>query len=129
MSTEIETKMQDHTLTRFWGGDHRGRCVQITVNKLKIADSVDRQLQNEGFIHLTMEEAAALCNALAGFICEEAVRRQDLLRKQIEGLQEMEHTVFREVVQLPHELFTVPVTAVDMVAKFCPKTSREAAGE
>lgn len=122
MSTEIETKMMDHTATEFWGGDKRGVCVQITAAEMKhIHESGIEQLQEEGFIQLTMEEAAALCNTLARFISEEAKRRQSLLKEQIEKLKGLEKTVFREVADFSPEMFEAQLVVFDYVAKFCPK--------
>jgi hypothetical protein len=124
MSTEIETNMKDHTVVSFWGGDDRGVCVQVTVAKMSICDSVGEQIQQEGFIRLTMEEAAALCKALGEFIREEAVRRQGLLRAELQTLKLAEKTVFGEVRDLAPSLMEVPLFAVDMVSKFCPKVAK-----
>jgi hypothetical protein len=76
MSTEIITAMKDHTLVEFWGGDRRGLCAQVTATKIPIEDSVLHQLQVEGFITLTLDEACELISALTGFIKREATRRQ-----------------------------------------------------
>jgi hypothetical protein len=125
MVTEIVTKMTDHTAKEFWGGDERGVCLQITASTpLRIRDSIGEQLQEEGFIHLTMEEASALCNVLGAFVKREAVRRQDLLRKEIERAKIAEKTVFHEVAGLPSDLMAGPELAVLMVSRFCPKTQK-----
>lgn len=110
MSTELKTRMTKHSIVEFWGGDARGVCVQVTGD--------------EGYVQLTLEEAAALCEALGGFIKREAVRRQKLLRDELEALRMAERTVWHEVAELPAELFEVPCCAVDMVARLCPKTKR-----
>ena len=78
MSTDIETRMKDHTITEFWGGSDRGMCVQITAADIRIAPTVADQLQTEGFIQLTVEEAAILCGDLADFV------RQRTLPKTME---------------------------------------------
>lgn len=113
MGTEVKTKMENHTVKEFWGGDDRGVCLQITS-----IEAVD----GEGFVQLTMEEAAALCNDLGAFIKREAMRRQKLLREQLAQMKLNERTVFNEVSELPDELMAGPELAVMMVSRFCPKT-------
>lgn len=112
MSKEVETKMESHSLTEFWGGDDRGVCIQVTS-----LASVD----DEGFVSLTMEEAAALCGDLSKFIKREAVRRQSLLREQLAELKIAERTVFNEVIELSDGHMTVAEIAIGMVSAFCPK--------
>lgn len=113
MGTEVKTKMENHTVKEFWGGDDRGVCLQITS-----VAGVD----DEGFVQMTMEEAAALCSDLGAFIKREAMRRQKLLREQLERMKLDERTVFNEVAELPDELMAGPELAVMMVSRFCPKT-------
>jgi hypothetical protein len=123
MSIEIETKMTEHTAVEFWGGDRRGECLQVTASTpLKACDCIAEQLQEEGYIQLTMEEAAALCNTLGAFVQREAVRRQELLKADIERLKIDANTVFHEVAALPADLMAGPELAVLMVSKLCPKT-------
>ena len=31
MATDLKSKTEDVTLTRFWGGEQRGTCVQVTA--------------------------------------------------------------------------------------------------
>ena len=112
MSTELKSEMTSHTATQFWGGDARGVCIQITSNE-------------EGFIQLTMEEAAALCNTLGLFIVDEAKRRQDLLKEELVQLKLDERTVFHEVIELDSGLMVGPALAVTMVSKLCPKVRKE----
>jgi len=115
--------MTGHTAKEFWGGDDRGVCLQVTANApLRVRESVGDQMQEEGFVQLTMEEAAALCNALGGFVKREAVRRQALLRAEIERGKIAEKTVFHEVASLPTDLMAWPELAVLMVSRLCPKT-------
>lgn len=122
MSTEIETKMTTHTATEFWGGDNRGVCLRITAtDSVKICDTVPQQMQEEGHIQLTMEEAASLCNTLNAFVRREAMRRQELFKAEIEKLKIAEETVFHEVARIPSELVTGHDLAVQMVSAFCPK--------
>ena len=113
MGTELETTMHEHTLKQFWGGDERGVCVQITSTS-----GVD----DEGFVCLTMEEAAALCGDLISFVKAEAIRRQRLLKKQIEQMRLCERTVFNEIAELPADLISADELVVTMVSRFCPKT-------
>ena len=122
MSTRLETKLTEHDATEFWGGDARGVCVQIFPREpIRLRETASEQIQEEGFIQLTMEEASALANCLSEFVSREAKRRQGLLRDHIAGLQQFEKTVFREVADLPGEFFEAPTLAVLAVAKFCPK--------
>lgn len=123
MGTEIKTKMTEHTAKEFWGGDDRGVCLQVTASKpLTVRETISEQIQEEGFIQLTMEEAAALCNDLGGFVRREACRRQELLKADIERLKIDAKTVFHEVAALPSDLMAGPEFAVLMVSKLCPKT-------
>ena len=123
MGTEITTKMSEHTAKEFWGGDDRGVCLQITAaGAFRVRKTIADQLQEEGFIQLTMEEAAALCNDIGGFVKREATRRQALLKAEIERAKIAEKTVFHEVASLPSDLMAGPELAVLMVSRFCPKT-------
>jgi len=127
MGTEINSKMTAHIVKQFWGGDERGVCLQITASApLLIRETVVEQMQEESFIQLTMEEAAALCNDLGKFVKREAKRRQKLLQKQIEKAQIEERTVFHEVAGLPDDLMAGPEIAVLMVSTYCPKTGNNA---
>jgi len=122
MSKELKTKMTDHTITEFWGGVERGNCAQITAScKFKLCDNIEAQLQEEGHVKLTMEDAAALCNDLGQFIKREATRRQGLLKAEIAAHRSIEKIVFNEVAELPENLMAGPEIAVNMVSKFCPK--------
>jgi hypothetical protein len=121
MSVDIDSKMADHTLVKFWGGVDKGFCLQITASEMDVRDTVAEQLQEEGFIQLTMEEANALRNALGVFIREEAKRRQALLRRDLEGLKLVEKSVFNEIATLPDEFFDTFEMATSLVAAYCPK--------
>ena len=123
MGTEITTKMSVHTANEFWGGDDRGVCLQVTASApLRVRETIGDQLQEEGFIQLTMEEAVALYNDLGGFVKREATRRQALMKAEIERAKIAEKTVFHEVASLPSVLMAGPELAVMMVSRFCPKT-------
>ena len=125
MGTELKSKMTDHQIKQSWGGDTRGICLQITASSpLKICDSMEKQMQEEGFIKITMEEAAALCNDLGKFVKTEARRRQKLLRDQLARLKLNEKSVFNEVAKLPEDLMSVPELTILLVSRFCPKTAK-----
>lgn len=121
MSKEIETNLPRHKLREFWGGDNRGVCVQVTCS-----DPITGDLDQEGYVQLTMEDASELIGHLAKFVKEEAVRRQSLLRKQLEDLKLADRSVFHEIAALDPNLFDVPASSVKFVAALCPKTSTTA---
>jgi hypothetical protein len=102
--------MTEHTACKFFGGNERGMCVEISKND----DSAD-------YIQLTMTEAAALVNTLMPFIKEEAQRRQGLLREWLADLKSAERSVFHEIGELSPEFFETVKTSVALVDKFCPK--------
>ena len=69
MSTVIETSMLDHSVVEFYGGARRGPCLQITSLKpVQVRDTLLEQLQDEGFIHLTLDEATILRDVLTMWI-------------------------------------------------------------
>ena len=55
MATNLESRTQDVALTRFWGGQERGTCVQVNARKW------------QGHVQLTREEAAQLAQDLMAF--------------------------------------------------------------
>ena len=62
MATELRSHAQGVSLTRFFGGDDRGTCVQVTTKK--------REPQGTEFfdsVQLTREQAAALAADLLEF--------------------------------------------------------------
>ena len=123
MGTKIDSKMTDHSAKEFWGGNDRGVCLQVMASTpLRVRDTIEEQLQEEGFIQLTMEEAASLCSDLGAFIKREAVRRQTLLREELKRVNIAEKMVFHEVLELPENLMAGPELVVLMVSRFCPKT-------
>jgi len=124
MSRKIESKMTGHEAVEFWGGDDNGVCLQVqTSTPLVVRGSTKEQIQEPGFIQLTMEEGAELCNVLSAFVKDEAIRRQSLLREKLKCMQEVQRTVFNEVACLPSELFAGQKMAITMVSRFCPKGS------
>ena len=63
MATDLKSHAQDVDLTRFWGGDTRGVCVQITTPAAK-------PLSRTSFfdtVQLTRAQAAALAADLMDF--------------------------------------------------------------
>ena len=94
MSTDIETKMKNHEATEFWGGEDKGKMLQIT-------DAASNR-----YIQVDLSEAAALANAR--------------LLRQIGALKIAEKSVLEEVASLPRSMFEVPNVAVLMVEKVCP---------
>jgi len=67
MATDLRSHAQDVSMTRFWGGDRRGVCVQVTAKR---ADSQPTGLlPDTGFdtVQLTRSQAAALAADLMDF--------------------------------------------------------------
>lgn len=118
MSTEIKTDLKEHTIIKFWGGDTRGTCLQIT------ATTPRHERTGESYVQLSMQEAALLCNDLNKFVVEEAKRRQKLLKKQLAKTILEEKTVFNEVMELSETIFEAPKLGVLLVDTFCPITDR-----
>ena len=121
MSTEIETKMQHHAATEYSGGYNRGVMLQITT----LHPHRENPHDQPGFIQLDLAEAAALRNTLSAYIRDEAVRRHELLREEIERIKINERTVFHEIAEMDPVGFEVADIRVDMVDKFCPKSPTE----
>ena len=124
MSREIKTEMKNHSITQFWGGDNCGSCLQITSEISNISTNVPDQLQQEGFIQLTMEDAVDLCNSLFFFIKEEALRRQKLLKEELKDWELKERTVFQEVGDLRKELLRFPELTIRAISNYCPKAKK-----
>ena len=118
MTTEIETHLTRHSLVEFWGGDKRGICLQVTCRSASTPDSGG---QEEGYIQLTMAEAAILAKQLADFALREAERRQGLLREQIKSLQDLERTVFGEVSTIRMADYATQELSVALIDVYCPK--------
>ena len=121
MSEEIETKMKDHTLTEFWGGDDKGVCLQITASTPMKLNS---PFAEEGFTQLTMEEAAVLHTDLTLFIKREAERRMTLLKEVLDDMQLIEKTVFHEVLELSSDMGLGKDLCINMVSSLCPKVRK-----
>ena len=61
MSTEMKSNTR-FLLTRFYGGEDRGTCLQIT------APIVNVSWDSEGFIQVTKQEAELLAEQLLSFV-------------------------------------------------------------
>ena len=59
MSTDMKGTSR-HLLTRFWGGDDRGVCLQVTIREFT-------GLFDESFITVNKQEALELADALLKF--------------------------------------------------------------
>ena len=116
MSTEITTDMTDHTMVTFWGGDERGVMVQVTADR-----------GPEGYVTLTFTEAAALANALRGFVMDEAKRRQELLKDAVAEARIQERTIFNEVMELSMATISPPLMAVELIDALCPRVKKQEA--
>ena len=64
MSTNLRSHAQGVDLTRFWGGDDRGSCVQLTMKKRELPATADKFFDS---VQLTRAQAAALASDLLDF--------------------------------------------------------------
>ena len=64
MSTELKSHAQGVSLTRFWGGDKRGSCVQLTQKKQQLPATADKFFDS---VQLTRAQAAAIAADLLDF--------------------------------------------------------------
>ena len=64
MSTELKSNTKGVSLTRFWGGDDRGVCVQMTARKRELPAVSDKFFDS---MQLTKEQATALALDLLDF--------------------------------------------------------------
>jgi hypothetical protein len=64
MATDLKSNARDVSLTRFWGGDNKGSCVQVTTPACK-----DNRDAGQFFdsVQLTRAQAAALAADLLDF--------------------------------------------------------------
>jgi len=60
MATDLKSNAQDVSLTRFFGGQHRGSCVQVTTTARSDGKWFDS-------VQLTRAQAAALAADLLDF--------------------------------------------------------------
>lgn len=61
MSTELKSNLKDVSLTRFWGGEDRGTCIQVTTTYTSRKDDFFKH------ISLTREQALELAKDLQAF--------------------------------------------------------------
>ena len=61
MSTELKSRTEDVMLTRFWGGEGRGTCVQVTTTYTANPEDFFKH------ISLSRDEARTLAADLAAF--------------------------------------------------------------
>ena len=64
MSTELKSHAQEVSLTRFFGGEQRGSCVQVTMRKRELPAIADKFFDS---LQLTRAQAAALAADLQDF--------------------------------------------------------------
>ena len=64
MSTNLRSHAQGVDLTRFWGGDDRGSCVQLTMKKRELPATADKFFDS---VQLSRAQAAALAADLLDF--------------------------------------------------------------
>ena len=64
MATDLKSHAQGVDLTRFWGGDNRGSCVQVTMKKQELPATADKFFDS---VQLTRAQAAALAADLMDF--------------------------------------------------------------
>ncbi len=76
MSTDLRSRTEDVSLTRFWGAG-RGTCVQVTMPRTTKLDPTDQFFTS---LQLTREQAMTLARDLLDFACcdeQEQVRDVD----------------------------------------------------
>lgn len=116
MSTEIYST-DNFSLTNYWGGVDKGNCLQITMKDF--GRSASQNLT--GAVQLDLSDAAELYNQLGEWIKGECIRRQELLREEIEGKRELQKTIFSEIANLDDALIgNNNKLAVGLIDKFTP---------
>lgn len=120
MGSELKTDMRRHIAKKFFGGEKRGVCLQITA-----ADPAKDGFEAESFIQLDLLEASELVNTLQGFIKEEALRRQSLLVEELQDMKEVRNTIFNEVAELDRSFFEPTRCCVQLIESLCPKVRRQ----
>ena len=75
MATDLRSKTQNVTLTRFWGGKNKGSCVQVTQPR-KDTNLIESDVTDKFFtsLQLTREQAADLATDLMAF----AMKREEV---------------------------------------------------
>ena len=62
MATDLKSKTEDVTLTRFWGGKDRGTCVQVTAMQ-----HAGNHVGIYKYVALTREQARTVAQDLMAF--------------------------------------------------------------
>ena len=75
MATDLKSKAENVSLTRFWGGKNKGTCVQVTMPR-SVVHLVELDVSDRFFtsIQLTREQAADLATDLMTF----AMKKEEL---------------------------------------------------
>lgn len=81
MSTELKSHAQGVSLTRFWGGDKRGSCVQLTQKKQQLPATADKFFDS---VQLTRAQAAAMAADLLDFA--QGREQETFEEKELQGL-------------------------------------------
>ena len=81
MSTELKSHAQGVSLTRFWGGDNRGSCVQLTQKKQQLPATADKFFDS---VQLTRAQAAAMAADLLDFA--QGREQETFEEKELQGL-------------------------------------------
>ena len=68
MATDLKSKAQNVTMTRFWGGKNNGACVQVTQPR-KDTNMIELDVTDKFFtsLQLNREQAADLATDLMAF--------------------------------------------------------------
>ena len=81
MATELKSHAQGVSLTRFWGGDNRGSCVQLTQKKQELPATADKFFDS---VQLTRAQAAAMAADLLDFA--QGREQETFEEKELQGL-------------------------------------------
>ena len=81
MATDLKSHAQGVSLTRFWGGDNRGSCVQLTQKKQQLPATADKFFDS---VQLTRAQAAAMAADLLDFA--QGREQETFEEKELQGL-------------------------------------------
>ena len=119
MSTIFSTTNR-HSFTSFYGGDEKGRCLQITtLSPLRPSD------EGEGYLQLTLTEAAEVAYQIMRWVQKETARRRELLSEELEKLKLVDSRIFKEIRSFDDSVLAcqINVDFVKLVDATCPKNS------
>ena len=74
MSTDLKSRTEDVSLTRFFGGAQRGPCVLVTMPRTVKLDPTDQLFTS---LQLTRQQALTLARDLLDFASEEEQEQVD----------------------------------------------------